>query len=364
MELAIGRVPALATAGVNQMINGPESFTPDGNFILGEAPELKNFFVGAGFNAFGIAAGGGAGMALAEWVHRGQAPYDLWAVDIRRFGRPHHDTEWVRTRTLEAYAKHYTMAWPHEEHTSGRPCRVSPLYDRLRAAGACFGEKLGWERPNWFADRSLGEEPIDRYTYGRQNWFAAVGREHAAVRERAGVVRPDVVRQVRGEGPRCAGRARTGCAPTTSTSRSARSPTPSCSMTVAASRVISPSRGSRPTSSTSSPEPVSPPTTSTGSTATCDRAPTPNSSMSPRRTRCSRSSARGRGHPRPSHRCRPLERGLPVRQHAHRPHRRGVDPGAASHLRRGARLGAARSRRERIGGLRPAHGPPGRPTGW
>ena len=185
MELAMGRVPALQTAGVNELINGPESFTPDGNFILGEAPELRNFFVGAGFNAFGIAAGGGAGMALAEWVHQGVPPYDLWVVDIRRFGRPHQDTDWVRTRTLEAYAKHYTMAWPSEEHESGRPCRTSPLYSRLAAAGACFGEKLGWERPNWFADAGLAETPHDVYSYDRQNWFAAVGREHRAVREAA-----------------------------------------------------------------------------------------------------------------------------------------------------------------------------------
>ncbi|MFM8002332.1 MAG: FAD-dependent oxidoreductase, partial [Actinomycetota bacterium] len=136
MDLAIGRVPALATAGVNQLINGPESFTPDGNFILGEAPEVRGFFVGAGFNAFGIAAGGGAGMALAEWVHKGVPPYDLWVVDIRRFGQPHRDVDWVRTRTLEAYAKHYTMAWPHEEHSSGRPNRVSPLYETLVTRGA------------------------------------------------------------------------------------------------------------------------------------------------------------------------------------------------------------------------------------
>jgi sarcosine dehydrogenase len=185
MELAMGRVPALHTAGINELINGPESFTPDGNFILGEAPELKNFFVGAGFNAFGIAAGGGAGQALAEWVHAGVAPYDLWVVDIRRFGRPHEDTEWVRTRTAEAYGKHYTMAWPNEEHHSGRPNRTSPLYSRLLAAGACFGEKLGWERPNWFAAAALGETPHDVYTYGRQNWFGAVGREHHACRESA-----------------------------------------------------------------------------------------------------------------------------------------------------------------------------------
>jgi 4-methylaminobutanoate oxidase (formaldehyde-forming) len=185
VELALGRVPALETAGVKQLTNGPESFTPDGNFILGEAPELKNFFVGAGFNAYGIAAGGGAGMALAEWVAKVEPPFDLWPVDMRRFGRPHFDTDWVRTRTLEAYGKHYTMAWPHEEHDSGRPCRKSPLYEALKARGACFGEKLGWERPNWFADLEAGEEPRDIYSFGRQNWFAAVGREHKAARETA-----------------------------------------------------------------------------------------------------------------------------------------------------------------------------------
>ena len=185
MELALGRVPALESAGIKTLTNGPESFTPDGNFIIGEAPEQRNFFVGAGFNAFGIAAGGGAGMALAEWVKAGEPPYDLWAADIRRFGRPHFDTDWVRTRTIEAYGKHYTMAWPHEEHSSGRPCRKSPLYDALAAQGACFGEKLGWERPNWFADANLGERPRDAYSFGHQNWHKAVGREHKAVREAA-----------------------------------------------------------------------------------------------------------------------------------------------------------------------------------
>ncbi len=185
MELSLGRIPALENAGIRTLTNGPESFTPDGNFIIGEAPELKNFFVGAGFNAFGIAAGGGAGMALAEWVKNGEPPYDLWAADIRRFGRPHFDTDWVRTRTIEAYGKHYTMAWPFEEHSSGRPCRKSPLYDTLAEQGACFGEKLGWERPNWFADGSKGETPKDVYSFGRQNWFDAVGREHKAARESA-----------------------------------------------------------------------------------------------------------------------------------------------------------------------------------
>ena len=185
IELSLGRVPALETAGVKQLINGPESFTPDGSFILGEAPELPNFFVGAGFNAYGIAAGGGAGMALAEWIHAGEPPYDLWPVDIRRFGRPHFDTDWVRSRTLEAYAKHYTIAWPSEEHDSGRPCRRSPLYAQLKQKGACFGEKLGWERPNWFADRAAGEVPKDVYSFERPGWFEAVAREHRAARQAA-----------------------------------------------------------------------------------------------------------------------------------------------------------------------------------
>ncbi len=180
MELALGRVPALETAGVKQLINGPESFTPDGNFILGEAPELRGFFVGAGFNAFGIAAGGGAGKVLAEWIVEGRPPYDLWPVDILRFGRNHQDVQWVRERTLEAYGKHYTIAWPHEEHHSGRPLRRSPLYGLLKSQGAVFGEKLGWERPNWFA--APGEEAKDRYTFERPNWTDAVAREHKAAR--------------------------------------------------------------------------------------------------------------------------------------------------------------------------------------
>ena len=122
---------------------------------------------------------------LAEWVVNGEAPLDLWAVDIRRFSSLHRDRDWVRERTLEAYGKHYTVVFPHEEYDSGRPAIVSPLYERLKARGAVFGSKLGWERPNWFADPSLGETPSDQYTYGRQNWFDAVGREHRACREAA-----------------------------------------------------------------------------------------------------------------------------------------------------------------------------------
>ncbi|MFN0316911.1 MAG: FAD-dependent oxidoreductase [Burkholderiales bacterium] len=182
MTQAMARVPALEKAGIKQLINGPESFTPDGNFILGEAPEVRGFFVGAGFNAFGIASAGGAGRALAEWVAAGEPPMDLWPVDIRRFGPHHRSEEWVRKRTHEAYGKHYTMAWPFEEYGSARPLRVSPLYRRLKEQGACFGEKLGWERPNWFAP--VGVEPKDVYTYDRQNWFPHVAAEHAACRQR------------------------------------------------------------------------------------------------------------------------------------------------------------------------------------
>ncbi|MCZ4291807.1 GcvT family protein [Hoeflea alexandrii] len=185
MMQAIERVPVLGNVGVKQMINGPESFTPDGNFILGPAPECVNMFVGAGFNAFGIASGGGAGWVLAQWVIDGEAPLDLWVVDIRRFAEMHKDRQWVNDRTLEAYGKHYEIGFPHVEYESGRPRIVSPLYDRLKAHRAVFGSKLGWERPNWFAPE--GTEPRDIPTMGRQNWFDAVGDEHRHVREKVGI---------------------------------------------------------------------------------------------------------------------------------------------------------------------------------
>ena len=185
MTQAIARVPALGHVGVKQMINGPESFTPDGNFILGVAPECSNMFVGAGFNAFGIASGGGAGWVLAQWVVDGEAPLDLWVVDIRRFSGLHRDRDGVRDRTLEAYGKHYTVGFPHEEYLSGRPRIVSPLYERLKKHRAVFGSKLGWERPNWFAPGGTAAEDV--YSMGRQNWFAAVGEEHRHVREHVGI---------------------------------------------------------------------------------------------------------------------------------------------------------------------------------
>ena len=186
MQACVERIPALATAGIKSLINGPESFTPDGNFILGESPEIKNFYVGAGFNAFGIASGGGAGKALAEWIDGAEAPMDLWPVDIRRFGPHHRSAEWTRGRTLELYGKHYTLPWPFEEHTSGRPHKTSPLYEKLKANGACFGEKMGWERPNWFAPEGI--EAKDVYSFNRQNWFEHVATEHHAIRNGVGII--------------------------------------------------------------------------------------------------------------------------------------------------------------------------------
>lgn len=185
LEQAIARIPALEQTGVKQMINGAESFTPDGNFILGPAPECANMYVGAGFNAFGIASGGGAGWVLAEWVMRDEAPLDLWVVDIRRFSGLHRDRQWVFDRTMEAYGKHYTIGFPHEEYESGRPRITSPLYQRLKEHRAVFGSKLGWERPNWFAPQGI--EAKDIYSMGRQNWFTPVGQEHAHVREKVGI---------------------------------------------------------------------------------------------------------------------------------------------------------------------------------
>lgn len=185
MSQAVARVPALETAGVKQMINGPESFTPDGNFILGRSPGCSNMYVGAGFNAFGIASGGGAGWALAEWVVMGEAPLDLWTVDIGRFSSLHGDRAWVAERTLEAYGKHYTLGYPHEEYQSARQRLTSPLYERLKKYRAVFGSKLGWERPNWFAPKGAVAEDI--YAMGRQNWFEPVGAEHRLVREKVGI---------------------------------------------------------------------------------------------------------------------------------------------------------------------------------
>ena len=181
MENALVRVPALATSEVRQFLNGPESFTPDNNFILGEAPELRNFYVGAGFNSMGIASAGGAGMALAEWIVNGAPTMDLWPVDIRRFARFNGNDAWLHDRVRETLGLHYKMPWPNRELESARPFRRSPLYALLEANGACFGSKMGWERPNFFAP-SRAEAKLD-YTFGQPAWLPWSGAEHRACRE-------------------------------------------------------------------------------------------------------------------------------------------------------------------------------------
>ncbi|VVD91145.1 GcvT family protein [Pandoraea fibrosis] len=181
MENALIRVPALETAQVRQFYNGPESFTPDNNFILGEAPELRNFYVGAGFNSMGIASAGGAGMALAEWIVAGEPTMDLWPVDIRRFAGFNGNDTWLHDRVKETLGLHYAMPWPNRELDTARPFRRSPLYATLLAKGACFGSKMGWERPNFFAP-SPKQARIE-YSFGQQNWHPWSAAEHRACRD-------------------------------------------------------------------------------------------------------------------------------------------------------------------------------------
>jgi 4-methylaminobutanoate oxidase (formaldehyde-forming) len=181
MRNAIQRVPALESAPVRLLMNGPESFTPDNYFILGEAPEVRRYYVGAGFCSGGIAAAGGAGQALAQWIVDDAPPMDLSRADIRRFAPFHAEPGFLRTRASEGVGVHYFIAFPNREFESGRGLRRSPLYDRLAARGACFGAKMGWERANWFAP--TGVKAQTEYSFGRQNWFPYAAAEHRAARE-------------------------------------------------------------------------------------------------------------------------------------------------------------------------------------
>src|SRR5918998_2971141 len=181
MEKALERVPALAPAEIKMFLNGPESFTPDNHFILGEALEVRGVFVGAGSTSRGIPPAGGAGRALAEWIVEGEPTLDLWPVDIRRFASFNGNPSWLRDRVKEVLGLHYAMPWPNRELETARPFRRSPLYDRLAQKGAVFGSKMGWERPNFFAPP--GSDARIDYSFGRQNWFAAAAAEHRACRE-------------------------------------------------------------------------------------------------------------------------------------------------------------------------------------
>ena len=181
LENAMDRVPALQNIGIRKFFNGPESFTPDVSYLLGEAPELGNFYVAAGFNSIGIQSAGGAGKALAEWIVEGHPTMDLADVDIKRMAPFQNNKAYLRERVSESLGLLYAMHWPYHQKETARGLRRSPFHDRLAARGACFGEVAGWERPNWFAPE--GVAPRYEYSYGRQNWFDFAAAEHRAVRE-------------------------------------------------------------------------------------------------------------------------------------------------------------------------------------
>ncbi|HTL56339.1 MAG TPA: FAD-dependent oxidoreductase [Candidatus Limnocylindrales bacterium] len=179
------RIPALEKCSFAKFVNGPESFTPDNNFIIGEAPEIRHLYVAAGFNSVGIASAGGAGKYLAEWMLAGEPTLDLWSVDIRRFAPWANNRTFLRERVTEVLGLHYQMAWPNREFESSRGVRQTPLHALLAKQNACFGSKNGWERPNWFATSNV--RPVAEYSFGRQNWFECHAREHRACRENVAV---------------------------------------------------------------------------------------------------------------------------------------------------------------------------------
>jgi glycine cleavage system aminomethyltransferase T/glycine/D-amino acid oxidase-like deaminating enzyme len=185
LEAAVRRVPALGAAGIQLFFNGPESFTPDDRYYLGETPEVRDLFVATGFNSVGIAASGGVGKVLARWIVDRRPPLDLCDVDVRRVMPFQSNRRYLRDRTVETLGLLYAMHWPYYQYTSARNARRTPLHDRLIAAGACMGETAGWERPNWFA--APGSTPHYEYSYGRQNWFEASRAECHAVRDRVGL---------------------------------------------------------------------------------------------------------------------------------------------------------------------------------
>ena len=190
LEKAVERFPMLASAGIQTFFNGPESFTPDDRYVLGEAPELGNFFVAAGFNSVGIQSAGGAGMVLADWMDRGEAPIDLWDVDIRRMQPFQANRSYLQSRVSETLGLLYADHFPYRQFASARGVRRSPIHSYLKTEGACFGEISGWERANWFlpkAAKNAGKKAEYDYSWRRQNWFEYSAAEHMAVRQKVGM---------------------------------------------------------------------------------------------------------------------------------------------------------------------------------
>ena len=185
MTNAVVRVPELEEAEVVRLINGPEAFTPDGEFILGES-DVRGFWVAAGFCAHGLAGAGGMGQLVAEWIVEGVPSLDVWHMDSRRFGRHYASREYTLARTIEVYSTYYDVKYPGQERKAGRPLRLSPTYERLQELAASFGEKSGWERANWFeSNAEAGDESLRPRGWAGEIWSPAIGAEHRACREAA-----------------------------------------------------------------------------------------------------------------------------------------------------------------------------------
>ena len=199
LEDAIRRIPALENAGIQKFFCGPESFTPDVRYHLGEAPELKNCFVAAGLNSIGLQSAGGIGKVISEWMRDGHPPMDLWEVDVRRNMPFQSNRKYLKERVSESLGLLYATHWPFYQYQTARGVRRSAVHDRVAAAGACHGVAFGWERPNWYGE--LGSKPAYEYSYGRQNWFEASAAEHRAVREAVGIFDQSSFAKFRLEGP-------------------------------------------------------------------------------------------------------------------------------------------------------------------
>ena len=198
LEMGVNRMPMLETAGIHTFFNGPESFTPDDRYYLGEAPELSGYWVAAGYNSIGIVSSGGAGMALAQWIADGEPPFDLWEVDIRRAQPFQKNRRYLKERVTETLGLLYADHFPFRQMASARNIRRSPLHEHLKARGAVFGEVAGWERANWFARE--GQERAYRYSWKRQNWFDNQRDEHLAVRNGVGLFDMTSFGKIRVEG--------------------------------------------------------------------------------------------------------------------------------------------------------------------
>jgi len=198
LEMGVNRLPMLAEAGIHTFFCGPESFTPDDRYYLGEAPELSGYWVAAGYNSIGIVSSGGAGMALAQWMNDGEPPFDLWEVDIRRAEPFQKNRAYLKERVTETLGLLYADHFPYRQMATARGVRRSPLHEHLKARGAVFGEVSGWERANWFVKE--GQEREYRYTWKRQNWFENSREEHLAVRNGVGLFDMTSFGKIRVEG--------------------------------------------------------------------------------------------------------------------------------------------------------------------